>query len=190
LVGIAGELATHYGITGWEKGEALEAAKVCFTDWLASRGGFGDVELDILRQLLPNFIGTHGSSRFIWWHRANDDHGANINNRAGFKRFLNKDGKAITSPTNFHQSYSGITNQDESEHGEVEYFILPEVFQQEICKGVDYRKVAKLYVDLGVIIPCVSGGKMQSATRTERLPTLGIARCYKIAPNFMSLTQH
>jgi putative DNA primase/helicase len=190
LVGIAGELATHYGITGWEKGEALEAAKVCFTDWLASRGGFGDVELDTLRQLLPNFIGTHGSSRFIWWHRANDDHGANINNRAGFKRFLNKEGKAITSHKEFHQSYGTTMNPDEPGHNEVEYFILPEVFQQEICKGVDYRKVAKLYVDLGVIIPSASGGKMQSATRTERLPTLGIARCYKIAPDFMSLTQH
>ena len=38
LVAIAGELATQAGLTGWEAGEATEAAKRCFNSWLA---GFG-----------------------------------------------------------------------------------------------------------------------------------------------------
>lgn len=38
LVAIAGELATQAGLTGWNAGQAIEAAKRCFNDWLA---GFG-----------------------------------------------------------------------------------------------------------------------------------------------------
>ncbi len=39
LVAIAGELATRAGITGWNEGEATQAATRCFNDWLADFGG-------------------------------------------------------------------------------------------------------------------------------------------------------
>lgn len=38
LVAVAGELATQAGVTGWQAGEATQAAKRCFNDWLASFG--------------------------------------------------------------------------------------------------------------------------------------------------------
>jgi uncharacterized protein (DUF927 family) len=44
LVGAAGELATKWGITGWQPGEALSAARVCFDAWLSRRGGQGNQE--------------------------------------------------------------------------------------------------------------------------------------------------
>ena len=34
LIAVAGELATHYGITGWQSSEAEQAAVVCFKAWL------------------------------------------------------------------------------------------------------------------------------------------------------------
>jgi len=189
LVGVAGELATQQGITGWANGESTHAAKVCFTDWLDSRGGSGNVEQTNMMQLLPHFIGVHGSSRFTWFHRANDDHAPNTINRAGFKRLINKNGESINSDTDFHKSYGDRMHPEESDHAEIEYFILSDVFQKEICKGMDYKKVAKLYVDKGVIIPTKSSNVIASTTRSERLPTLGTTRCYKIAKNFMSLVQ-
>lgn len=189
LVGIAGELATQQGITGWTDGEAKHAAKVCFTDWLNSRGGSGNVEQTNMMQLLPHFIGVHGSSRFTWFHRANDDHAPNTINRAGFKRLINKNGESINSDTDFHKSYGDRMHPNETDQAEIEYFILSDVFQKEICKGMDYKKVAKLYVDKGVIIPTKSGNAIASTTRSERLPTLGTTRCYKIAKNFMSFVQ-
>jgi putative DNA primase/helicase len=102
---------------------------------------------------------------------------------------VNRSGKGITSSTEYNKTIGETTNEDEASHVEAEYFILPDVFQKEICKGHDYKKVAKLYVELGVIIPETHGGKLHSATRNERLPTLGSTRCYKIAPDFMKLTQ-
>lgn len=39
LVAVAGELATEYGLTGWESGDATAAAKRIFTDWLKAFGG-------------------------------------------------------------------------------------------------------------------------------------------------------
>ncbi|MTD33444.1 hypothetical protein [Paludibacterium denitrificans] len=35
LVAFAGELATRYGVTGWQAGEAFRAARRCFREWLA-----------------------------------------------------------------------------------------------------------------------------------------------------------
>lgn len=39
LVAFAGELATEYGITGWNSGDATEAARICFNEWIENRGG-------------------------------------------------------------------------------------------------------------------------------------------------------
>ena len=44
LVAVAGELATHYGVTGWSEGEATQAASLCFAAWLDSFGGTGNRE--------------------------------------------------------------------------------------------------------------------------------------------------
>ena len=189
LVGLAGELATVFGITGWTTGEAEQAAKTCFNDWLLHRGGAGNIELDNMRQLLPNFISTHGGSRFAWWNRASDDHTPNTINRAGFKRLVSKDGKAISSNADYLTEFGNKVHTDDNEAVAMEYFIFPDVFQKEICKGFDYKKVASLYVELGMLIPTRIDGKFKAATRSERLPTMGNVRCYKIAQNFMDLAQ-
>jgi uncharacterized protein (DUF927 family) len=46
LIAAAGELATEAGITGWNPGEATEAAARCLKSWIAGRGttGAGDAE--------------------------------------------------------------------------------------------------------------------------------------------------
>lgn len=44
LVAAGGELATHFGITKWEKGSANKAVGKCFQDWLDHRGDDQDLE--------------------------------------------------------------------------------------------------------------------------------------------------
>jgi len=39
VVAAGGELATHYGLTGWQPGESFIAAKACFENWLNNVGG-------------------------------------------------------------------------------------------------------------------------------------------------------
>jgi putative DNA primase/helicase len=63
LLGLAGELATEYGLTGWEKGAAIEAAAECFRAWRAARGRGNDERRKILDQV-AGFIERHGDSRF------------------------------------------------------------------------------------------------------------------------------
>ena len=64
LVALAGEMATRYGITGWQPGTAFDAARYCFRLWAQSRPTQTDFEqVDILRRL-RDFIDKHGDSRF------------------------------------------------------------------------------------------------------------------------------
>ena len=63
LIGMAGELATAYGITEWPVGAATDAAALGFKLWREARGSGNDERRQILRIIL-GFIETHGDSRF------------------------------------------------------------------------------------------------------------------------------
>lgn len=63
LIGLAGELATEYGITGWPEGEALNAAAEGFGIWCSTRGTGNDEKRQVLDQV-TGFIERHGDSRF------------------------------------------------------------------------------------------------------------------------------
>ncbi|TAN53418.1 MAG: hypothetical protein EPN21_01485 [Methylococcaceae bacterium] len=48
LVAMAGEMASRYGITGWQPGEAWNASVTCYTAWIDKRGGAGNKEKDAI----------------------------------------------------------------------------------------------------------------------------------------------
>lgn len=115
LVGAAGELATSYRITGWKPKEALSAAKMCFHAWLESRGSTGPMEDEQIASHLKHYFAQHGESRFTVIKADNaicEDR--TTNNRAGFRKV--------------------------NSNGEIEYFVFPEVFEREICKGFDVKQ--------------------------------------------------
>ncbi len=145
LVAAGGELATSYGITGWEKGAATEAAKICFTDWLKNRGSDKDLEERNILSRLQHFFESHGESRFAEWK---EDPEFKTYNRAGFKKY---------------------------EGSQMHYYVLPEVFRNEICEGLDWKRAGKIGVDFGFIMPSTDG----KSTRTEMLPGFGRMRCYR-----------
>src|SRR5471032_2461106 len=183
LVGTAGELATTAGITGWPVGEAMSAARTCFAAWLEGRGGAGNVEhVSILRQV-SGFFQAHGEARFVWWHRALDDHKPNTMQRAGFKRMIARDGTAISSGAEHHKVYGDRMHPTEAEETEQEYFVLSEVFKNEICKGFNPKTVTKLLIERGLLM--TDGAA--SATRKERLPGMGIVRCYRFKPGVVGI---
>ena len=64
LIGLGGELATEYGLTGWPEGEAMSAAIEAFNLWRQPRGE-GDDEPRKVCEAIRDFIDRHGSSRFI-----------------------------------------------------------------------------------------------------------------------------
>lgn len=71
LVASGGELATEWGITGWQRGEAMGAVQKCFLAWLRERGGPGALEELRGLERVRDFIARHGNARFeVWAERA------------------------------------------------------------------------------------------------------------------------
>lgn len=122
LVSVAGELATHYGLTGWQQGESEKAAKACFASWLEGFGTGNREDAALLAQVRA-FFEAHGASRF---ESMTATHEQRVINRAGFMR---------TTAT-----------------GETEYLVLLEAFKAELCKGVDHKKAAKTLQAAGWIV--------------------------------------
>jgi putative DNA primase/helicase len=82
LIGLAGELATDYGVTGWPVGAAGEAAAHGFKLWQSMRGKGNDERRQIL-QRVSGFIERHGDGRFSDADTTND---VQIRDRAGWWR--------------------------------------------------------------------------------------------------------
>lgn len=82
VLALAGELATAYGITGWQQGAATQAAAVMFAAWKAGRGNTtANVEGAQIREAVAAFIDAHGSGRFEHLSATNPPL---IHNRAGW----------------------------------------------------------------------------------------------------------
>jgi putative DNA primase/helicase len=132
LVASAGELATVFGITGWENGNALEATKTCFFDWLKARGGHeSQEELSILSHV-KHFFEQHGDSRFTPWD-APLEH--KTLHRVGFRKLI---------------------------EGNFEYFVLPETFKTDIAAGYDHKLVSKVCLKHGLLREGTKGAPTRS----------------------------
>lgn len=65
IIAGAGELATLAGVTGWQAGQATQAVKVCFDDWLNTHGKYGDLELSALIERIVHTIERHQYGRMV-----------------------------------------------------------------------------------------------------------------------------
>ncbi|MFM0287894.1 DUF927 domain-containing protein [Paraburkholderia megapolitana] len=178
LVGIAGELASEAGITGWPEGTATAAAQASFKAWLAVRGGTGNAEHAAMLRQVRSFFEAHGDARFVWWHRALDDRKPNTMHRAGFKRMLSDGQHPISSNKDFYAAFGDAMGEESAAGCEIEYYVLSEVFRSEVCKGFDHKAVARLLVEVGALIP---EGESRP-DRKERLPGMSAQRCYRFSP--------
>jgi putative DNA primase/helicase len=180
LIGAAGELATAAGITGWEAGAALEAAATCFNNWLRQRGTLTNADETRALAQVRLFFERYGEARFHPWtadkmacprcqgtgHHATGEcfqcHGlgrleskhtnGHVPDRAGFRR--------------------------ETSDGRTEFYVLPEVFRKEICKGYDPVWLGKVLVERGLLAPDSQG----KVTCNVRLPGMGQTRVYCFTP--------
>ncbi|OQK17254.1 hypothetical protein AU255_05010 [Methyloprofundus sedimenti] len=80
ITAMAGELASSYGITGWEPQTALTATLQCFQQWRENFGS-GDHEERQIINAIHDFIDCHGDSRF-----SEPNSSLTINNRVGYFR--------------------------------------------------------------------------------------------------------
>jgi uncharacterized protein (DUF927 family) len=160
LIGAAGELATKWGVTGWPKGEAMRAADRCFQAWVTLRGGEGNFEeRQILEQIRHHFE-TFGESRYTRWGSEDariDEHAARTMERYGFRR-TEETRDALTGDTT-----------------ESVFYVYPEAFRQNVCKGIDHKRAARLLSKMGAL-----RSEKDRLTGKARLPGAGTApaSCY------------
>jgi putative DNA primase/helicase len=81
LIGLAGEIATEHGLTGWQPSEALHAASEAFQAWKAYQGESQSEHQQILESV-RSFISRHGDARFS----SIEDPSSNVRDRAGWWR--------------------------------------------------------------------------------------------------------
>ena len=129
LIAAAGELATTFGLTGWEPEESERAIRTCFASWLGGRGTKGNAEPAAMIAQVRGFLEAHGESRFTPWHF--EDKSPRTINRAGYRK--------------------------ETETGP-EYFIEREAFRREVAQGFDPAQVARALVDAGALMTETGGG--------------------------------
>ncbi|MEY4592387.1 MAG: hypothetical protein RIR18_1282 [Pseudomonadota bacterium] len=163
LVAAAGELATEWGITGWDKGEAIHAAITCFRAWVAKRGGQGNSEDRIVIDHIREILLRKNDSAFTDWDRpANKtgDHSPGKPDRYGYR-----------------QSEAGDTGHH--------FYIWPEVFRSVFCKGRDPASVGDLLVSRGYCQAGKEAGRAKWITKTS-LPTEGQKRVVHILPSMFN----
>lgn len=153
IVAVAGELAAAMGILPWADGEASNAAAICFNAWLQRRGGTGAAEIEAGLRQVRKFFEQHGAARFTPWD--GEDANRPTINRAGFRK-----------------------TEEDGTH----YFVLPETFREEVCRGHDSGMLVRAFVHGGLVAPDSSDGKPQSR---HRLPGMGTKRCIHFLPAFL-----
>lgn len=168
LVAMGGELATKWGLTGWEAGEALAAAGSCYQAWLAGRGGEGSQEETNMLNQVREFFERHGDGAFDLWHRVGDDRSPRTADAAGLRRWLQPDGTAITKAGQIEDGSEGADFQ-------TEYFVFEGPWRNRVCKGLDYKAVNALLSKLGILRH--NKGRYQSK---QRIPGKGQMLVYHI----------
>jgi len=163
IVAVGVELAINIGILPYGSTEAFEAVGDCFKAWLTERGGLKSFESEEALKQVQAFFETNHSSRFATIEKDNTEDQRIINNQAGFKRKVKVNLKDGTG--------------DETEEESWEFFVFPETFRSEICKGFDYRGVIQ---ELNI-----KGFLSVPGTKDQRLP-IGKKKIYHFFPAILT----
>jgi putative DNA primase/helicase len=152
LIAAAGEIAIKFGILPLAQGEAIEAIAKCFKAWGNERGNVKDLEQKTAIAQVKSFLEKYGDSKFI---NIGENSLVKPNERFGYK-----------------QKFEGIFH----------YYILPEVYKNEVCKGLNYKQVSKYLVERGFLVPDSQGKSME----VKHLPDVGKIRIYHLAGGILA----
>jgi putative DNA primase/helicase len=139
LIAAAGELASEFNITGWEKETAMKAASVCFQDCLNYRGGSQNLEEQRICFQVKDFFGKYSENRFALLKSKAPQY--DIPDLAGYKK----------------------TDGDNTL-----YYVYQHTFHKEICSGLDSRLATKILVRKGWLKPDSAGSPTNPVRLPEK----------------------
>jgi putative DNA primase/helicase len=182
LVAAAGELASEADITGWPAGHAAWGVRQCFEAWLGARGHLDNGEDAAMLRQVRAWLEKNGDALLTYTHRAMDDHKPATPLRAGFKRLIDEHGKPvkIDAATEYVDKLSAAESS-EIRNSFTEFFIFPEAFRREVCKGFEVAAVAKVLKSRGHLVH-----EPDRLTGKQRLPGIGPAPVYHIKPSIFA----
>ncbi|MEO9944044.1 DUF927 domain-containing protein [Paraglaciecola sp.] len=162
VVALAGELATHFGITGWPAGECINAAEKQFKAWLTRRGGTGNIEeMQILKHVASQ-IELFGEKYFRRWDKSKGGNSAVIDEHVPSRNELW--GFRLTEL---------IRNPLEGDCTEHTYYVTKQAFEVQLCKGFDHKRVARLLRSENILILRDSELQRNRLCTREKLPGYG-----------------
>lgn len=159
IIAVAGELAIQFKILPWKKGEAFNAAKICFKSWIEQRGGTTNYELQNGLNKILNFVERFGESRFS--NFGGEQYA--IRDRAGFRKLI-------------------MGNNSSADV--YEYYIFNHVLREEILDNTpSFNAILRYAVEAKLIISDGDGKSSQLTTHPE-IPELKGKRnrMYHICP--------
>ena len=175
LVAVAGELAGDAGVTGWEKGEATDAAKIVFKAWLAERGTTGASEDLKAKQRLSDFIGRFGAGRFdLWGKLVRNEDGEVVHEesaliernktviRAGWRRVVDREG----TPS-------------------FDFYLLDDAMR-EALSGLDFKSAIRTLTECGMI---AKDGEGKSKTPCKPPGVGKLVRLYVVPGHVIGLDE-
>lgn len=127
LIALAGELATDYGLTGWDPGDAVKAAGEALQKWISERGSAGNDEPRRIVENVVRFIERNGDSRFTdiidgadekclnragWWRNTPDGGREYLFNGDGLREAL----KGFSSQSDFRRALNVLVDARVLQH--------------------------------------------------------------------------
>ncbi|BAW81212.1 hypothetical conserved protein (plasmid) [Candidatus Nitrosoglobus terrae] len=150
LVAFAGDLATKFGITGWEEGAAIEAAAFLFQRWRADKGKGNKEGKDVI-EALADFIDRHENSRFL--------------------------SVANTEPQLLVRDLAGYTRIAPEGHNK-QFLFVPSGLR-EALKGLDFKRALDALIEKGILPPARADGKTSRLERINGKMTRVYIRYYR-----------
>jgi putative DNA primase/helicase len=152
LIAAAGELAIGFGILPLAQGDAVESIAKCFKAWGNERGNTQDLEQKIAIAQVKSFLEKYGDSKFI---NIGETYPTKPVERFGYK-----------------QKFDGVFH----------YYIFPEIYKNEVCKGLNYKQVTKYLLERNLLVADAQGRSVES----KHLPDIGKVRVYHITGEILA----
>jgi putative DNA primase/helicase len=139
LVAAAGELAIEFGIFPWSAGSALKAADFVFKGWLARRGSRGSSEMQQALERVQLLFEKHGDTRFDWLRAvtSNDPPDSDLHESGAKSEGLSLTSNTARPLTQNRLGWTAFVRVTSTM--ERRWYISPQTWKEEICKGFDIR---------------------------------------------------
>ncbi len=153
LIAAAGELAIKFGILpSLNQEDVIEAIAKCFKAWVYERGNVQDLEQKTAIAQVKAFLEKYGESRFI---NIGESSLVKPIDRAGYRQRID---------------------------GVFHYYILPEVYKNEVCRGLNYKQVSQYLIQRKLLVTDNQGRSVES----RYFPDIGKIRVYHLTGEILA----